>query len=815
MSDPEDALAHRAVPYKAPWPVLAGIALLAAAALGQELVLTRLMSLTLYHHFAFLAVSLAMLGMGFGGVAVHAHPDLARSEGVNQRMAWAALGFSASILWGFVAQQSLSLSMGLSVGALLSTAGKTLALSTPFFFFGLAMAIALRHYAADTARVYGADLLGASLGCALAVVLLELLGGRGALMSLSVLGALAAWVLFTSDTSTTTARPIRRPIILVLPVIAASLAAGSLIELRPPNRKAGSEPLIERWNAYSRVGVYPILNTRKALGETLGKDYSGEFPAAKFIQIDSSAGSHILNFSRGDLNGLDYLRHDIAYTGFHLNDQKGKVLVIGPGGGRDVLAALQTGRNSITGVEVNPLIADLVRKEFGDFSGNLWQRPGLKLVVDEARSYLARSRERYDFIHASLACTWAATAGGAFVLSENSLYTVEAFHDYLEHLDEEGILSMTMWFRGRPGELLRLAELARQALHERGVAQPGQHIAVLSHSAGVNVASSLPTGFGTFLLKKSPFQASELSRLQELTRREGFNLLYAPGLPGDATFKTLLEGDAKFLTDTYPLDISAPTDDRPFFFYQLRPSDYVRTWFGDKQASAGSDPLHRSVAGILVGLLAVTTFWVFLLLVVPMAWKSAPFAGKGPRSLGILGYFGFIGLAFMLVEIPLLQRLTIFLGKPIYAFSVVLFTLLVCAGIGSLLSHRIARRSSRAAHMIFALLLSLLLFVAVLLPDMLAQGMGESESFRILLALVYLAPLGFLLGFPLPLMMARLNAQDQSLIPLAWAINGGSSVMASVLAMVISINWGLQATILAGFACYAAAWALFARGWRS
>ena len=791
--------------------MLAGIGVLAAAGLGQELVLTRLMSLTLYHHFAFLAVSLAMLGMGFGGVAVHAYPGLAKRDGVSQRMAWAALGFSASIMWGFVAQQGLPLSMGLSSGALLSTAGKTLALSAPFFFFGLCMAIALRHYANDAARVYGADLLGASLGCVLSVGLLELLGGRGALMALSVLGGVGAWILFISAPSLPLKGGRWKSAALTLTVVAVSLAASPLIELRPPNRLTGAAPILERWNAFSRIGVYDIANSRRAMRDTVSPLYTGEFPAAKFIQIDSSAGSHILDFSHGDLHRLEYLQQDIAYAGFHLNERKGKVLVIGPGGGRDVLAALLSGRSAITGVEVNPLIADMVQNEFNEFSGHLWQRPGLHLVVDEARSYLARNRESYAFIHASLACTWAATAGGAFVLSENALYTLEAFRDYVGHLDEDGMLSMTMWIRGRPGELLRLSELGQRVLRERGVTEPGRHIVVIGHAKDASVAGRLPGGFGTFLLKKSPFQPAELARLQDFVQRLGFDVLYAPDLPGDATFKTLLQGDSGALVRTYPLDITAPTDDRPFFFYQIRPADYVQIMLGRKQADDGSDPLHRAVAGILVGLLAATTFWVLLLLIVPMAWKDKELAGRNPHTRETLAYFGFIGLAFMLVEIPLLQRLTIFLGKPIYAFSVVLFMLLVCAGVGSLLSNRIAHRSERQAHWLFGLLSSLLLLAAFFLPDLLAQAMGESESLRILLALACLAPLGVLLGFPLPLMMARLASRDQALIPLAWAINGGSSVMASVLAMIISINWGLQVTLLTGLACYLAAWALFQR----
>jgi predicted membrane-bound spermidine synthase len=794
---------------KASWQVLTGVALVGAAGLTLELVLTRLMSLTLYHHFAVLAVSLAMLGLGAGGVAVYVYPRLARPDGIARRMAWTALGFSASAVLCFLAQLRLPLSTATSLAALTATAGKLLTLATPFFFASLCMAMALRRYTADAGRVYGFDLLGAGIGCVLSVAALAWLGGRGALVSVSVLGGMGAWFLFASEASANAGRRYWIPLALATTVVAVSWAAGSRIDLRPPNRKADSNPIVERWNAFSRVAVYPIADSRKTLRATVSTRYAGDYPQAKFIQIDSSAGSDILDFSHGDLSRLEYLLHDIAYVGFHLHDRPGKVLVIGPGGGRDVLAALLTGRREITGVEVNPLIADLVQDQFGAFSGQLWRRPGLHLVVDEARSFLARDTERYAFIHASLACTWAATAGGAFVLTENSLYTRESFRSYLKHLDNSGILSMTMWYRGRPGELLRLAALGQQALRERGVTEPGRHIAVVRNSIGQIANSGLPTGFGTFLLKRSPFTPAEIARLRDLVNLLGLDLLYAPGLAGDRLFQSLLEDDPQRVIDDYPLDITPPTDDRPFFFYQLRPGDYLRMLLGNKPSVAGSDPLHRSVAAMLIGLLAASAFWVLILLIAPVLWTGRGGGAYGLRNVSTLAYFGLIGLAFILVEIALLQQLALFLGKPLYAFSVVLFTLLVCAGIGSLLAQRTAQRSGRTVQVIFALLTLWLSAIAFGLPEALAHAMPWPESLRILLALLSLAPLGLLLGFPLPLAMLRLGSHRAALIPLAWAINGASSVLASVLAMAIAINWGLRTTLVAGLACYLAAWLLW------
>ena len=778
------------------------------AGLCLELVLTRLMSLTLYHHFAFLAVSLALLGIAVGGVAVYAFPTPTGYVDVCRRMGWASLGFAATVVTSFVVQQHFSLSAEQNLSGLLSTTIKVTMLATPFFFVGWCMALGLRYYAFDASRVYAADLLGAGCGSLFSIGLLEYLGGIGALVALSFPAGLSAWAFFSTGTSNT-AKGRWKANAWIAASLLLSLAMGSLLDLRPPNRSVTSAPLTERWNAFSRVGVYEIRDSAKALRETVSSRYAGSFPEVKFIQIDSSAGSHILNFSDGDLSSHEYLIHDITYVGFHLHDRDGKVLVIGPGGGRDVLAALLTGRQQITGIEVNPIIADLMRNEFASFSGNLWQRPGFDLVVDEARSYLARDHHHYDFIHASLACTWAATAGGAFVLTENSLYTVEAFSAYLAHLNDSGILSMTMWFRGRPGELLRLVNLGQEALRKEGVAEPKLHIAVLSHSTGQKYAKVLDSGFGTFLMKKTPFQPDELERLKQLVDLLGFKVLYAPDQPSEPEFKALLENDPHQFTENYPLDISPPSDDRPFFFYQMRYADFVPALFGNGAGPSNSDPLHRTVAGILMSLLLASTILVLTLLLIPLSWKSLAKSDLTMRSIIQLMYFALIGLGFMLVEIPLLQRLSIFLGKPIFAFSVVLFTLLTCAGIGSFLSVWLSRKLDAATHAVFLLLIILLLALILWLPVILTWAMPLPEHWRILLAMLCLAPLGVLLGLPLPIAIFRLGIDSESLIPLAWGVNGGASVLASVLAMLVSINWGLKITLTLGGACYLFAWLLW------
>ena len=795
--------------------MLLGVALVGCAGLLLELVLTRLMSLTLYHHFAFLAISVSLLGISAGGVAAYLFPELGAGR-IEYRLSWVCTGLAATAVSGFALQQHLHLAASFSLAGVLATVLKLLLLASPFFFVGLCIALALNRYPADAARVYGADLLGAGGGCLLAIPLLEWLGGSGALVAVAVLAAVGAWLFLLGWG--VGAEPSRiRGWSFAAPLAAVALSFATLpwLQLYPPNM-ASIKPLVERWNAFSRVAVYATEDPRRILMPTVSRRYGGGLPDAKFIQIDSSAVSHVLEVPRADAAPPEYLNYDIAYTGFQLHDRDGPVLVIGPGGGKDVLAALLTGRGRITGVEVNPLIADLMRNRFGAYSGNLWERPGVALIVDEARSHLARDPQRYAFIHAALACTWAATAGGAFVLTENSLYTMEAFRLYLDRLEDGGILSMTMWYRGRPGELLRLVSLGESALRERGVAEPEHHMAVVTQKIGHMKDSGLEFGFGTFLLKKSAWAPDELSRLNAYTDRMGFQRMYAPGGEGDPSFRALLKtAERERLLASYPLDIRPPTDDRPFFFYQMRSGDFLGALLRGKSAMAGSDPLQGSVAGILVGLALAAALWVVLLLFLPLAWKYRQATGGACSFEPALLYFACIGMGFMLIEIPLLQRLTIFLGKPIFAFTVGLFTLLACAGLGSWLAGNLASHSSRFTHWVFGLLALGILAMALVLPDGLARALAAPEPARILIAVAATAPLGILLGLPLPMAIGRLAGTETTSIPLAWGINGGTSVLASVLAMFISINWGLTAAALSGLAFYSVAWMLWPQFTRS
>ena len=274
----------------------------------------------------------------------------------------------------------------------------------------------------------------------------------------------------------------------------------------------GDRILFSKWNSFSRIGVY-----ERAHGDwSLSPTYSGELPDTKFMDIDSAASTPIAHVTP-DLSNAGYLRYELTALAYHLKPSGFTALVIGPGGGRDLASALVFGAARVDGVEINPIIAnDVMRGAFRDFSGGIYDHPHVRVAVDDGRSFVRRSSDEYDVIQASLVDTWAATAAGAYTLTENTLYTVEAFTDYLDHLNDNGILTITRWvFDG-----LRLVSLAQEACARRGW-DAASRLAIIQHD---NVA--------TFLLKKSPFTSEEVSELRTLADRLQFRILYAPGNEG-------------------------------------------------------------------------------------------------------------------------------------------------------------------------------------------------------------------------------------------------------------------------------------------
>jgi spermidine synthase len=781
---------------------LAGVACISAALLMTELALTRIFSVTMYYHFAFLAISIALFGLGASGVYVFiARRPLGR-RAPSGLLAWHALAYA------LVTTLSLAILVRLRVGLNYSLENLLLMLAIyalaamPFFAGGAVISLAVSRLAGRINLVYAADLLGASAGCLLLLPLLDRVGAPGVVLSTAALGAIAA-CSFAPPASR--ARLVPLAALLVVAPWAAHATGAVSFDVKETKGHAGDTVLFGKWNSFSRIAVYD----RRHGDWSLSAAYAGPMPDSRFMDIDSAASTPIIHFP-GDLQGAAYLRSELTALGYHLAEPGFTALVIGPGGGRDLLSALVFGARRVDGVEINPIIAnDVMRDRFLDYSGRLYTRPDVRIFVEDGRSFVRRSPERYDIIQASLVDTWAATAAGAYTLTENSLYTVEAFDDYLDHVSDRGFLTITRWAL----DGVRLVSLAQEACARRG------------WSAADRVAVVQNEKVATFILKKSPFTGDEIQRLQRVCDELKFTVLYLPGVtppehlaptgpghweaadhaPNDYA-RLLLAADRKAFYAGYPLDITPTTDDRPFFFHTTKVKDQVGVAFGRTM-------LFGNGLSALMTLMGISTALVLLFILGPMALGGRALLGSGWPWW--LAYFGLLGAGFMLVEVALLQRFVLLLGHPVYSLTVTLFSLLLGTGVGSFLSRRIAEprvRTRLVAALFGVTLLGLAAIVA--LPPIIRAAIGAALPARIALAVALLFPAGLLMGLPLPAGVRLLARRHAELLPWAWAMNGALSVLGATLAVFIAMNWGFSVTLLAGGLVYAGAAGLAARASR-
>ena len=423
--------------------------------------------------------------------------------------------------------------------------------------------------------------------------------------------------------------------------------------------------------------------------------------------------------------------------------------------------------------------------------------PNVKVTVEDGRSFVRRSDERYDIIQASLVDTWAATAAGAYALSENSLYTVEAFDDYLAHLSDRGVLSISRWvFDG-----LRLISLAQEAGARQGW-NPADRLAIVQHDK-----------VATFLLKKTPFTPAEVDTLETAAHDLGFAVLYLPGRPTQ-TFRRqprrLRAACCSRPIDTpstkhYPLDITPTTDDRPFFFHTTRLGNHsfvapIMRLFG-RHVDRPINPGAWATGGLtaLLVLLAISSSLIALFIVGPLAVTSRAALERG--WLRSLAYFACLGGAFMLIEVALLQRFVLLLGHPVYSLTVTLFSLLVGTGLGSALSRRFPdERIGRIAVMACLAVAVLAIVWGTMLPPIVQAAIKWPLPVRIALATVLMVPAGLIMGLPLPAGMRLLAASQPQLVPWAWGMNGALSVLGATLAVFIAMNWGFSVTLACGAA---------------
>jgi spermidine synthase len=772
--------------------LLASLALTSFAAMLLELALTRLFSVVLFYHFAFLAISIALLGLGAGGV--FAYLLKSRLAGVPTRRLAALLCMLNSVVVFVVLEIVLHIPVALQVSwrnfERLTTL--YLAAAVPFFLTGLLFAVVFARETGRIPRLYGADLCGGALACLAVVPLLNWVGGPNVIL-------VAAAAMATAGTIWAEARSLRRNaalLALALAVLIGANYSGRLIDVVYAKGMFRDPAWVEfaRWNALSRVEV----------------DRQGQ---AKAIVIDADASTYIMNADVAQWHNTEWEDDLMSAPPALANVLRphGEFAIIGPGGGVDVLRAVANGSPSVTGIEINPIIATtIMRGRYADYSQHLYERPDVHIHVTDGRSFLRSTPQKFDVVQMTLVDTWASTAAGAFALSENNLYTVEAFREYFDHLKPDGMIAITRWEFRHPREALRVVAVAMEALHRLGVANPARNFIVASQ--GSLDEDGIPV---VVLAKKTPFTpAEEAAVTNHLDNFPQLHALYLPSDPGQNPFSDLIaSNDPYSFARGYAYNISPVTDNAPFFFFTLKPGQIL----GEKGLRAGIDWKVNLGVLVLLLVLVISLVAVLVFLVLPLIFrstilKSTPRNRKARQSALPLLYFVAVGLGYILVEIAFIQRFVLFLGHPTYALTVVIFLLMISSGTGSLFS-RLWLPRTNSCWVPLALVIVTLLVDVFFLPGRLAALVGLAFQFRLLVSGVLLIPLGFVMGMPFPTGLRALAALPAPEFPAgeeaadnavewAWAMNAAASVLGSVLAMVIAIQFGLTVTLSCGAAAY-------------
>ncbi len=761
------------------WPlVYIGVLLTTLATLLLELSLTRIFSVVFYYHFAFLAISIALFGLGVGGV--FSYVVAGWTPPLFRKLGWLAGANSVVVV------ASLAFLLGRR-GDLsgIELAAVYVASALPFFLAGTIVSLLISETIERVHRVYFFDLLGAAGGCLLLVPLLNGFGGPNTVVVVAMLFAASAAVWFSLD-----GRAMGRAAAVALGL---ALLAGMVLNARWPFldvRYAKGQTLANekfvKWNSFSRIALAPEPGSNRTA-----------------IVIDADAATGIPEFDFSQLTPKD--REDLLFQGPGLpyNLRPGaKTLIIGPGGGWDVSRALASGSRDITGVEINPIIANtIMRERFKQISKGLYLRPEIRIVVEDGRSFIRRSPEQYQVLQATLVDTWASTAAGAFALSENNLYTTDAFVDYLSHLTPDGLLTFTRWGFDPPRESLRLITLAREALAKVGERDPARHV-IVARAGSVE-------GWGaqdTVIIARKPLSAADIEKAKQAIERSRMQAIYLPGEGLRSPFADLLltTEPGRFYAN-YRYNVAPVDDDQPFFFYTVQPRELWE--FLTRERSDSADYKINRAVPLLFGLVAISLVATALILALPpLLLGSRLPSDRNVRHF--LLYFLFIGAGYILVEVALIQKFVLFLGHPTYALTVIVFSMLVASSLGS----NFARRDWLSVPGLVAIAVVMLAFGA---PWVTRAGVGWPLAVKFIVAAAMIAPAAFFMGMPFPIGLRILEKRNAPAVRWAWSINAASSVLGSAGAIFLAIYTGLRGALLIGGACYllalGVAWLLFSR----
>ena len=799
---------------------LPGVALLSASVLLLQLVHTRLLSPMLWHHLTYLVVTFTLLGFAAGGALLACRRRWLEGDTNGRLSLWSSLfGLSTVASYALITRvlpESSMGTMGLAVAAFQYSV-----LILPMVFGGMAIALALSDTRGSVGRIYAWNMGGSALGCAIYVPVLRGLGGEGAVLFAAGVAFLGALLMASGRKG-----PAGFAGLLTVGSMAlAYLAPTSVFEVPVATNKVMSQMLLldkklmieaTRWDPVCRIDIIGPGPEWPGLRRTMFQD--GDAPTVLPLADDTRIADP------SNKEGLGYLLFDKTAP---------KVLAIGIGGGIDILQATAP-RNyadgstvDFTGVELNATTAGLMLNEYKEATNDRYNLPGVKVHIDEGRSWLRRSDEKYDLIQMTGTDTYAALSSGSYVMSESYLYTAEAYDDFLSHLTPDGVICSLRFRFDPPRECLRLTAIAVDALRRDGAEDPEQHFVVIGWKGKEVVTSEGVTqglDYGAILVRKRPFTGREVERYQALMNvKPGMFVMYAPGIPttGEFTdfFAAVAEGPEAetAFRDAYVYNLDPVNDNNPFFFRYHRWNKVIPQIFGfglDEDEAADGVVAHSDVGTeykeiigdkpigliMLLTVLGQSIVLVTLLVIVPLLL----FRREGLKVPGggrwVLYFFG-LGAGYILIEVAAMQRFVLFLGHPGYAITVVLISFLIFSALGAAVAGK-SKDPERTLRKALVAVLVLLGIFAYTLPMLFAAALDLPIGGRIAVTVASLAPMAFFMGMPFPSGLTLLQRRAPQLVPWAFGVNGGASVVASVTGILLAMAAGFTSSFIAAGVAY-------------
>ncbi len=788
--------------------------LISAAAIAYEILLMRMLSIVQWHHFAYMIISLALLGYGVSGTFIALNKRWLQPR-FELAFSTSALLFSVAMVACFVLGQQVpfnALEIVWNPQQFWNLALIYLIYFVPFFFAACCIGLAFTCRRSYINRIYFFDLFGAGLGAMLIIGALFFLEPQDALIMLAMLALIASALMGIGGTARKPLIAMQAGCLLVLlfglPQDWLGLRISEYKALNQAMQVVDSRTLSVSSSPLGLLSVVesPRIPFRYAPGLSINTRF--EPPEQLAVFTDSDGMSVITRFD-GDLDALAYLGDVTAALPYALLDAP-HVLILGAGGGADVLLALVNGAARIDAVELNPQMTKLVTNTYAGFAGHLYDDDRITVHTREARGFVARSKDQYDLIQVALLDSFAASGSGVQALNESYLYTVEAIQDYLQHTAPGGMLAITRWLKLPPRDNLKLVATVLQALRQMGVAEPGRQIAMIRS-----------WNTSTLLVRNGEFSGDDIAAIREFARSHSFDTAYYPSMPASAANRfnllyqpflfdgitALLGNDANDFVDRYKFHIAPATDNKPYFFHFFKWSALPEVMALRKRGGASLIEWGYLIliATVVQGAVAGA---VLILLPLVRSKRSWP-PGTGTR-MG--SYFFALGLAFLFVEMAFIQKFILFLSHPLYAVAVVLSGFLIFAGLGSAYSVRLTQRMQQSGRSpvsiaVAGILVIALLYVA-LLPLLFHQLIGFADGIKVVVSVLLIAPLAFCMGMPFPIGLKRLADSAPDFIPWAWGINGFASVISASLATLLAIEFGFTAVVILALGFYAAAAAI-------